>query len=294
MGTDESFIGTINLIRLHSFYYDEETGWYYTGSRYYDSNKNEFLKGAVKLQPPSLNDVLKNKESVITPFADVQLIMQIQNCQTTRLNDNNFGKPITYSSSWYNNLSDIELLSRLLYGENTFNAGDQYAVAWVLINRKNANSSEFGGSTYKGVATKSGAFEPITGGENGTENARVPNTSSNQWNTAVWSACTLMYTSSTSDYNSLIPKAPGISNQLFFVGLPYFLSGTISQDKTPSGTGLRYKMGSNYINIKNVVIVFDTTTSFQNPSKKDAILSHSNLDNSAKRLRHNIFFNLDN
>ncbi len=59
MGTDESFIGTINLIRLHSFYYDEETGWYYTGSRYYDSNKNEFLKGAVKLQPPSLNDVLK-------------------------------------------------------------------------------------------------------------------------------------------------------------------------------------------------------------------------------------------
>nr|WP_233167568.1 cell wall hydrolase [Paenibacillus roseus] len=219
--------------------------------------------------------------------------MQIQSCQTTSLNDTNFGKPLTYSSSWYNSLSDIELLARLLYGENVLNEGDQYAVAWVLINRKNANSSEFGGNTFRGVATKSGAFEPLTGGQGGTENARVPNTSSNRWNTAIWSACTFTYTSSISDYNSLIPKAPGISNQLFFVGLSYFLTGTNSQDKTPSGTGLRYKMDNNYINIKNVVIVFDTTTSFQNPSKKDSITSHADLNSAQKRLRHNIFFNLD-
>jgi len=30
---DGSFAGTLNLIRLHSFYYDQETSWYYNGSR---------------------------------------------------------------------------------------------------------------------------------------------------------------------------------------------------------------------------------------------------------------------
>jgi len=219
--------------------------------------------------------------------------MQIQNCQTNLLNDSNFGTPKSYSTTWYSALSDTELLARLLYGENTFNPGDQYAVAWIVINRKNKNTTEFGGNTNRGVATKKNAFEALTGSSSRTENARVPDSSSNQWNTAVWSACTLTYTSSTSDYNSLIPKAPGISNQLFFTGLVYFLSGTVSQDKSPLGSGLRYKMDGVYHNIKDVTLVFNTTTSFQNPSSKSAITQHADLNTEGKRLRHNIFFNLD-
>ena len=36
-------IGTINPIRYRSYYYDQETGYYYLNSRYYDSNVGRFI-----------------------------------------------------------------------------------------------------------------------------------------------------------------------------------------------------------------------------------------------------------
>ncbi|WP_058300477.1 cell wall hydrolase [Gorillibacterium timonense] len=208
------------------------------------------------------------------------------------MSDANFGKSISYSSGWYNSLSDVEVLTRLLYGENTVNVSDQNAVAWVVINRKSNGS--FGGSTYRGVATSSGAFEPITGGSSGTTNARVPDKSSARWSNAVWNACTLLSTSSASDYASLVSKPAGISSQLYFVGLTYFLLPGNGADTSPAGSGLRYSFngGSSYVAIKDVVIVFDSTSSLQNPSSIATITSNSNLDTNSERSTHNIFYNL--
>lgn len=45
MSKESSFIGTLNLIRLHSYYYDIETGWYYNGYQYYDSVNNKYIGG---------------------------------------------------------------------------------------------------------------------------------------------------------------------------------------------------------------------------------------------------------
>lgn len=289
---DPSFIGNINMIRLHSLYLDIETGWYYNGKYYYDPANKIYLGAVVDLEDvitfekflesydpttPKLNDI----GSIVTSWAN------------SLLNTPGFGAPITdYSSGWYNNLVDVELLTRLIYAENTFNSADQNAIAWVIINRKNKNSSEFGGNTYRGVATKSGAFETITGGKDGTLNARVPDTSKSTWRQAVWLACSLLATNNMSDYAILIQKPTGISSQLYFVGLNYFM-GNASRDN-PSGSGIQYNFGTSagYVDIKDIVIVFENNRTLRNPSSKNVIENHIDLNSPEKRRKHNIFFNI--
>lgn len=295
MSNDNSFIGSLNLIRLHSYYFDIETGWYYNGHKYYDSTKNNYIVNKDNLNIKSGSPKPKSGDAVVLGDPDLTPTQQrIVNWYNSLMNDPSFGTPISYTSGWYNSLSDVELLTRLLYGENTINEYDQDSVARVLINRKNAN---FGGGTYRGVATQSGQFEPITGGSGGTENARVPNTSNPRWSNAVFAACTLLTSSSTTDYDFFLYKPAGISNQLYFVGLNYFLSNfsngnPISKDAVPAGSGLTYSFnsGSSYVKMKDVVIVFDNST-LQNPGSRSSITSNTKLDTFSERASHNIFFN---
>ena len=286
MSGDSSFIGTLNLIRLHSYYYDNETGWYYIGYKYYDSTKNKFVGGADNLNLISTyEDFSKNTVSIAV---SQEIAQRIATWQTSLLNTSSFGAPIkTFTSSWYSNLSDVEILSRLIYGENTTNTADQNAVAWVIINRYNNGS--FGGKSYRGIATYSGAFEPITGGSNGTANARVPNLSSTNWKHAVYIACTLLTTYNNSDYSDIITKPTGMSSQLFFVGLNYYLLDSNCRNANP---GLLYNMDGRFVGIKDVVIVFDTSTSYKNPSCIDDIKNYDGLKSFNQRQSHNIFFNL--
>lgn len=286
--SNPDFIGTQNLIRLHSFYYDAETGWYYNGLLYYDPSEKKYIVNRYVVH--SSIHSLRDPEAF--PLADQQIAMQITACRNNALNDSNFGKPIAYSSNWYSSLSDLEILTRLLYGENTSsNLADQNAAAWVVINRKLENRSMFGGNTFRGVATASGQFQPITGGSEGTRDARNPSTSSSAWKNALWSACTMLTTSNTTHYNDFIPKPTGISNHLYFVGLNYFFSANVSIDDSPSGLKINFGDGT-YVKMKDVVIVFDTHSAFQNPSSKSAITSDSRLDTYDERARHNIFFNI--
>lgn len=285
MSNDNSFIGTLNLIRLHSYYYDVETNWYYNGYQYYDSTNSSYVGGT-----DNLNSILTlNKSNSMSPMVTQALVQQITTWRTSLMNTSTFGKSISYSSGWYNSLSDVEILSRLFYGENNMNSADQNAVAWVVINRYNAN---YGGGTYRGIATQSGQFEPITGASAGTANARIPNTSDPRWSSAVWSACTLLSTYSSQDYSDLIPKPTGISTQLFFVGLNYLLSSSsICKDAVPTGLNYSFNGGSTYVKMNNVVIVFDTSDTLQNPTSLSNITSNSRLNTYSLRSTHNIFFN---
>ena len=47
---DPSFIGNINMIRLHSLYLDIETGWYYNGKYYYDPANKIYLGATVDFE----------------------------------------------------------------------------------------------------------------------------------------------------------------------------------------------------------------------------------------------------
>jgi hypothetical protein len=101
----------------------------------------------------------------------------------------------------------------------------------------------------------------------------------------------MLTTSNTTHYNDFIPKPTGISNHLYFVGLNYFFSANVSIDDSPSGLKINFGDGT-YVKMKDVVIVFDTHSAFQNPSSKSAITSDSRLDTYDERARHNIFFNI--
>lgn len=48
-GTMASTLGTLNPFRYHGYVYDEETGWYYLQSRYYDSKTCRLLSSDVLL-----------------------------------------------------------------------------------------------------------------------------------------------------------------------------------------------------------------------------------------------------
>ena len=303
MSNDSGFVGTLNLIRLHSYYYDYETGWYYNGFQYYDSVNNQYIMRTGANNDFALPLIAKNdtfingspssrvSNSNISMDSLSDLQYYIVSWYGSLLNDPNFGKSISYSSSWYSNLQTVEILSRLIYAENTLSVYDQSAIAWVLINRKNANLSYLGGGTFRGVATYSGQFSTITGSSASTSQARNPVTSQNSWYNAVYLACCLLSTSNSSDYLAVFSRPIGISTQKYFVSLTYFL--TKSRNDSDNDGYLEYDNGS-WNDITNVTVVFTYSSSLINPSTISSITSNSNLDTSAERSGHNIFFNFVN
>lgn len=82
---------------------------------------------------------------------------------------------------------DADLLARLVYSEARGESVEGWqAVAHVVRNRVVKNTSEFGGGTYSGVILKSGQFAGMT-----TAAARVPDTSTSQWNDILYIALTV-------------------------------------------------------------------------------------------------------
>ena len=102
----------------------------------------------------------------------------LKNMQNMYMSNSNYGKSIAYSSAWYNEcMDDVEIIARLIYGENTIYYSNQIGVAYVLMNRV-ASSTDFDGDgsstdTLKGVAIYPNAFEALTGSASRTVNART-------------------------------------------------------------------------------------------------------------------------
>lgn len=182
------------------------------------------------------------------------------------------------SSTWYNSssVSDVEVLSRIIYGENSDDPIDRRAVTWIIIHRKLDNGVFYNDTTYRAVVTHPGAFESKTGYQAMKEQS--PDDSN--WYDAVWLACALLYTSSTSDYIQLFGKPAGITNQLYFAGSEYFYNHS-----QMNGNQLQYLMDYSWVNVYSPVIVGSTMNSYWNCSQKSTIY---NLKSYSK----NIFFNI--
>ncbi len=90
------------------------------------------------------------------------------------------GQPL-YDFDDLNNLSDTDLIARCIYSEaRGESATGKNGVMHVILNRKNRNTTEFGGSTYKGVILKENSFEGMT-----TTSALTPDTTSTAWTACV-------------------------------------------------------------------------------------------------------------
>lgn len=177
----------------------------------------------------------------VTPELMTEINAWADSLYTASINGT-FARAISYSSDWYSDLGDVEILTRLIYAETTTNSSyysnEHRAVAWVLINR--VNDGRFGGSTFRSVATAYDQFETIRGYSGNTQsqniertkNAREPDLSTSAskaaWKDAIWLACTLLSVSSPSDCSSIFNKPTGITNQLYFSGSNYVTFGTDS------------------------------------------------------------------
>lgn len=260
-------IGNINMIRMGGYYFDAETLWYYCG-RYYDTIGEQFVDGNSRLFRP-----------FTVPSG---ILTQIELDYNDYITSSYFGKPLDYATGWYTSLGTVEILARLIYGENTSIYDDQKGVTWVIMNRYYANSSTFG-TTLRDIATKSGQFEPITSGSDGTYNARRPNTTSTGWKNAVMLAVKICTTTNQTYLLELIPKPVGIGTQKYFVGLSYFF-GTNPIVSQQGSTYIQYRFGATgaWNNIRLVTVV-----GYVNDTR-----DRSELNMIPNKSQYNVFFDL--
>ncbi|MDR1208989.1 MAG: cell wall hydrolase [Clostridiales bacterium] len=240
---DPSCIGNINMIRFFGYYFDAETGWYYAG-RYYDSVGQRFVDG-VEPSPFSVHTVPNG------------IMSAIESEYNGLMTSSTIGAPISYSSSWYTSLSDVEILARLIYGENTEYYDGQKAISWVIVNRYYGAS--WFGNTLRAIATNGGQFATITGDYNSTGDARNPNrgTSSSDseglgWRQAVMLAVKLWATLNVTYLSELMPKPSGINGQTYFRRLDTFLNLAVSQQ---GPTYIQWYSNGSWGNITEVTVL---------------------------------------
>lgn len=192
------------------------------------------------------------------------------------LSKSTYGKALS-SGTWYNDVTDVELLARIIYAENTSDTIDQIAITWIIVNRK--NSSAFP-DTYRGVVTQGSGSQFASLNSSNAKDYKNNSTNSG-WRHATWLACAILTTSSESDYISLFGKPYGISDQLYFSGSNYFYNRC-----QMIGSQLQYNMPSvGYINTYDVVIVGSSLSDSHICTTKTSV-------NNYKSSTKNIYFNI--
>jgi len=214
--SDPGFVGNYNCLRWYGSYFDQETGLYYANGMY-----DNICEG--KVVGLEENNYILTEEN---PFADSSLLqpyslngyeeqdLQAELWSQELLANSSFNasrKPEYIASSA---TPTVEILARLIYGENTAYTTEQNAIAWVILNRY--HSPRFP-STLRDVATARGQF---TGAVH--DNAlQAQNPNETGWRNAVYLACLLVTDSSEACWNAISPKPYGFSNQLFFRAARY-------------------------------------------------------------------------
>ncbi len=223
---DVNFVGNLNKVTFKSYYYDSETGWYY-GGRFYDVVQGRYIDGQVGL----VSAYLHSLDSIsVYNLNDVTVKSLGDSLAEASMNDSTFGIPYAYyASNWFSELKELEIASRLIYGENPYQSApddDRIAIGWVVWNRLKENSK----MTLRDICTASGQFATITGvpenGNDPTKYARVPDVSSTAWECAVNMAC-YVYAAKylekndtsidkTGELEDAATRPKGITSQTFF------------------------------------------------------------------------------
>lgn len=241
---DVSFYGNLVHLLLEGLYYDVETKLYYYYGSYFDSTKEQFLMSSYTAETSVNIEKSKETRDIISDLYDDAIILK-----NDLLKSSDYGRSISYKSSWYSELDTVEILARLIYGE-CYNIEDQMkAVSWVLAYRK-ANVGF--GNTLRAVATKSGQFATISGNASNTAKARTPDQKSSQWAYATELACLLIKSDGNINiYSGMISRPSGYTDQCYFVSHNYFINHSKNINLT-NNTGEYTFDGSNYVAIKNI------------------------------------------
>lgn len=248
----------IELAELNSYiglgyYFDKESNLYYNG-RYYDAISGSYIGALYD------DSVYERGQDGIALCTDYDL--EAEEWSNDLLNSSTYGKNISYSQNWYQGLSTVEILARLIYGEDThINCSEERdAVAWLLLYRLDSESM-FGetGAGLRGIATKYEQFSTINPSTSKSENDRMLETQNARepvvniaWKQATYLACLLMLTTNKDDIYDTIGKPVYYTNQVYFLSYT-----TVYDDKRLNGAGdslTMYTWGKTMA-VKDVTIV---------------------------------------
>ncbi len=238
--SDKDFIGNVNKIRNLCAYYDEESGLYYENGIFYDAVTNEVI----------INKYYNKDVSLLSYRDDLDAILS--DWQQSLLNDEWFNSAAPYTSTWYEGLSDVEVIARVIYGENTNVSKDQDAIAWVIRNR----------ATQWNCSAREVVLENYQFSAAGVPNEPAYNTIKAQnsgeigWANAVYMACLICYTLDEYDWNVLGAKPSGMENQMYYRAWYCYDSFSGQNPMYYDGTAVYnvYIAGYGYINSYNELV----------------------------------------
>lgn len=134
----------------------------------------------------------------------------------------------------------------MIYGENTSNLTDQQAITWVILNRYHAQSSEFGYSLRE-ICGNPKQFN----GVNSSQALAAKNPNDSGWRNATFLACLLCITTDTYDWDYIVAKPKGISNQRHFRSANRLYD--VNHFKYENGK-IYVKYSSGYVSVTNACI----------------------------------------
>lgn len=205
------FIGTYNKMRSYGAYYDDETGWYYSNGVYDDVSQTRIVGLAES------DEYLTETNPCVSNTSEEGIMLL--GYETDDLTAEQWADELLATSSynaakapdWYqsSSVSTVEIIARMIYGENTSNTTDQKAIAWIVLNR--LHSSRFSDDIRELVAD-----EEEFNGVDSANGRKAQSANDNGWRYATYYACLMLTNSSEDCWNVIAAKPLGFSNQLYF------------------------------------------------------------------------------
>ena len=195
--TDSTFVGNFNKIRNICSYYDEESELYYENGVFYDVVTNKIVQ-----------ESKQENEIQLFTYGD-DLDYSIACWQQSLLEDSNFNSGKEWSPTWYEGLSDVEIIARVIYGENTYVAVDQKAIAWVIRNR----AKKYGCAPVEVVLEDYQFSAAGVPNDPSYQTIKTQNSGDAGWAGAVYRACLICTTLDEYDWDILNEKPSGMSSQ---------------------------------------------------------------------------------
>lgn len=210
--TSQDLIGNINRIRNINAYWDIETNWYYENGVFYSAEENKIIGKSHHSEELTKSDYVSSRVAALRYNYDLDA--EITDWQESLLNDDTFNLSVNLSETpWYDHLSEVETVARIIYGENTSSISDQKCVAWVIRNR-----CVDWGMEPKEVVTQNNQFSPADPYDICYNAVKTQNSNDPYWRNAVYMACLICTTTSESSWNSINLPPSGMSYQKYFRG----------------------------------------------------------------------------
>lgn len=194
---EDELAAQLNAFRYCGYYYDNETGWYYLGERYYSAKGNRFIDG---ISPQKANELKAAGYEYY--IVDAKTYSIGVNCFNEKARSNDY---------------DNHPVAKVIQLESNVSSADQTCVAWVIKNRMNQGTA--GGF-------RDNAYDVVMQGV-GTDNQQFSTANSNEfYNFAAYAAKeTWAHALELENclYSGNMPSKPyGYDNQIYFSSVASF------------------------------------------------------------------------